>query len=293
MESRKPDVVIYHANCPDGFTAAWTFWTQWGDTIDYIPCRHGQPPPPVEGKRVAIVDFSFKRDILTKMASEATSVVILDHHRSAQMDLDGLVLDNVYITFDMERSGAQIAWDYLNDDNTRPWFVEYVADRDLWRHQLPDTKEISQALFFDGYFTDFTKLESLVGADMSPFAVRGSVLLEVKQRDCEHYARAAKPAVFTVDGKEYRVGLVCCPRMYRSDVGNLVAQDYDFAALYWYNFASKEWWISFRASAESKCNLAEITSKLPNGGGHPKAAGFTIYSAKGENLETYYRAEDV
>ena len=283
------DIIIYHGNCPDGFSGAWAFWTKLKDQCQYLPYRYGQEPPDVTGKRVAIVDFSFRRDVLIGMASQADYLVVLDHHKTAERDLDSLTLPNGEIIFDMERSGAQIAWDYLYNTD-RPWFLDYVADRDLWRHVLPNTREISEALFFDGYYQDFAKLQSLVNADKDQFAERGAVLLEFKNKQCQYYAQSATPTILTVGDNQYRVNLAGCPRAYRSDVGNIICstQDCDFAGVYWYDFRSQEWWVSFRASSSSTHDLSEITSHLPNGGGHPKAAGFTIYRANGENLHTYF-----
>lgn len=300
------DTVIYHGGCPDGFTAAWAVKTAYPNSnIEYIPYRYGQDPPDVTGKVVVIVDFSFKRETLMQMALEAKYLVILDHHKSAKDDLEGLQLENSEIVFDMDRSGAQIAWDYFHLQDSRPWFVDYVADRDLWRHELPNTREISQTLVFDGYFwattagarpfNDFTKLDSLMECPpdetKDQMAKRGATLLEAKNRECEMYSIAAKPAALTVNNKKYKVGLAGCPRAYRSDVGHLITKtlDCDFAAVYWYDFHSDEWWISCRGKDDSDIDLSEITSQLSNGGGHPKAAGFTIYGEKGENLRTYFK----
>ena len=300
------DIVFYHGNCPDGFTGAWAFWEKWGDSIVYLPYRYGQDPPDVTGKRVAIVDFSFRRDVLIAMATQAKYLVVLDHHKTAEHDLEGLTLSNGEIIFDMERSGAQIAWDYLNLPNVgRPWFVDYVADRDLWRHVLPMTREVSETLFFDGYYQDFNKLHSLfrdgksiddgkntdiVEEDRDRIADRGTVLLEYKDKECERYAAESKPTILQITDKHYRVNLAGCPRAYRSEVGHIICstQDCDFAGVYWYDVDSKEWWLSFRAAKDSSVDLSEVTSYLPNGGGHPKAAGFTIYGRKGENLDTYF-----
>ncbi len=292
--NQKFDTVIYHANCPDGFTAAWAFWRIFRDDAVYLPYRYGQAPPDLAGKRVAIVDFSFRRETLLEMVKQTKYLVVLDHHKSAERELADLDLgEKGNIIFDMERSGAQIAWDYLFPDQRRPWLVDYVADRDLWRNELPHTKEISQVLFFDGYFENFTKLSKLCDLQCpdQKMVERGSVLIEYKTKECEAYARMAKPTILRIAGISYRVNLAGCPRVYRSEVGNLITkQDCDFAAVYWYDFYSKEWWVSFRASEECQYDLSEITSHLPTGGGHPKAAGCTIYENSGENLHTYFTA---
>ena len=67
----KPDIMIYHANCADGFGAAWAAWMRWGDEVEYFPCAYGQEPPDVSGKHVMIGAFSFKRDVLHSLSLRA------------------------------------------------------------------------------------------------------------------------------------------------------------------------------------------------------------------------------
>jgi hypothetical protein len=86
------DLVLYHANCLDGFTAAWCAWLSFGDSAEYRPVQYGpgQDLPDVTGRDVLIVDFSYPRDVLLEMASNAKSVTLLDHHASAQRDLQSI-----------------------------------------------------------------------------------------------------------------------------------------------------------------------------------------------------------
>ena len=75
-----PDIVLYHAECSDGFGAAWAIWKQYPNAI-FMPVKHGIPPPPdLKDHRVVIVDFSYTRPILETMASETKELLILDHH---------------------------------------------------------------------------------------------------------------------------------------------------------------------------------------------------------------------
>ena len=56
--SEPPTVVLYHAECADGFGAAWAIWNRF-PTARFIPVKHGNPPPPgLQGQRIVIVDFS-------------------------------------------------------------------------------------------------------------------------------------------------------------------------------------------------------------------------------------------
>ena len=60
---RDVDLVIYHKNCTDGFGSAYAAWRLLGNRAEYIACAHGETPPDVRGKKVAICDFSFKNAV--------------------------------------------------------------------------------------------------------------------------------------------------------------------------------------------------------------------------------------
>lgn len=159
-------LVLYHGNCVDGFTAAWAAWTVHKDDAEYVPVQYGEPPPGWDdrhlnygGRRVFIIDFSYPRNVLVEMHRLASELVVLDHHKTAEADLEGLD----FCTFDMERSGAGMAWDYFQGrwdsdypGKKRPWLINYVEDRDLWRWKLPDSRDVNayihvQERFFDRF----------------------------------------------------------------------------------------------------------------------------------------------
>src|SRR5690554_7514457 len=87
-------VVIYHGGrCLDGFGsayAAWCHFQQAGISADYVAANHGEAPPDCRNREVYILDFSYKRPVLSELCQSARRVVILDHHISAQQDLPGL-----------------------------------------------------------------------------------------------------------------------------------------------------------------------------------------------------------
>ena len=84
-----PDICIYHDPCDDGFGSAWAVWRKWGEAVDFRPTNYGLPVPDeaIDGQHVLISDFSFKPDVLEALAARAASIVILDHHKTAESDL--------------------------------------------------------------------------------------------------------------------------------------------------------------------------------------------------------------
>lgn len=137
-------IVIYHGGCPDGFTAAWAFRALRPEAnAEFYPGRFGEEPPDVRGKHVYVCDFSYPRDVMVRMHAAAASLLVIDHHKSAQAELAGLP----FCVLDMERSGAGLTWDHLGGDRPRPWLVDVVEDRDLWRFRLGDrTRQVSAYL---------------------------------------------------------------------------------------------------------------------------------------------------
>ena len=150
--SSKP-LVIYHYPCLDGFTAAWAVWKAHPDW-EFYPAKHGDAPPDVTGRDVYIVDFSYKRPILLVMADWANSITILDHHKTAQEDLKDLAEETrtrIEVLFNMDKSGARLAWEYFHPGADVPELVKYVEDRDLWRFKYIDTSAVNAFLFSQEY----------------------------------------------------------------------------------------------------------------------------------------------
>ena len=140
-------ICIYHGNCADGFTAAWVVYNFFAGEVDLYAGAYQKDPPDVAGRDVIMVDFSYKRPVIEAMSTKANSILILDHHKSAEQDLADIDLPNVGVVFDMERSGARIAHDYCFPNDEPPTLLLHIEDRDLWRFKLPGTREIQAALF--------------------------------------------------------------------------------------------------------------------------------------------------
>ena len=158
-----PDICIYHANCDDGFAAAYAVWKRFGDAVKYVPRQYGDDAPDVSDKDVLIVDFSFKAPIMEDLSRRARRVIVLDHHKTAEAELAGFtqlqcvggpfekrhadrLVSGVGVCFNMEKSGCRLAWEYCFGSAPMPEWFEAVEDRDLWRFQLRATKEICIAI---------------------------------------------------------------------------------------------------------------------------------------------------
>lgn len=134
--------VWYHARCADGFGAAYALWRKLGDTVVYVPVNYGDAVPEFEaGDAVWIVDFSFPRESLLRVAAGVDELTVIDHHETAEKELRGLP----FAHFDFSRSGAVATWEHVHNTPT-PRLLLYVQDRDLWRWKLPHSKAINMAI---------------------------------------------------------------------------------------------------------------------------------------------------
>ena len=142
------DFVIYHDPCADGTGAACIAWKYLSTkfpkrTVTYCPRAYNkQKQPDVSGKNVLLCDITFDKAIMKNMMARANKLLILDHHKTAEIDL--LDIPNNNKIFDMNRSGAMLAWDFFHPGVKPPLLVEYIQDRDNWTKKLPYINEYSQ-----------------------------------------------------------------------------------------------------------------------------------------------------
>lgn len=261
-------LVIYHGNCADGFSAAWCFWKKYGNGADFHAGVYQTPPPNCAGRDVYLVDFSYKRAVVSEMINAATSVTLIDHHKTAIDDLDGLPGLRQYI--DLDRSGATLAWDFLFPGEPRPLLLGHVEDRDLWRFKLRGTREI-QAFVFSHEYT-FEQWDRMMEADESTLlqmTVAGAAIERKHHKDIAELVKVCRREM-AIGG--YLVPVASLPYTLTSDAGHLMAQGLPFAACYWDTSNARVF--SLR-STDDGIDVSEI-AKTFGGGGHKHAAGFSV-----------------
>lgn len=286
---------IYHANCVDGFTAAWAVYraTYGAAETRFIPASYGDAPPPVinyAGTHVVIVDFSYPRDILEDMAQRALSVVVLDHHKTAAQNLKGLTppaenweshceewADNagtghttLRAAFDMGRSGAQMAWDFFHDAS-RPPLVDYVADRDLWTWKLPHSRAVSAYLStWEMDFERWDQIDAAIdGSDFANVVNEGETIGRKMRKDIATQIAASR-RYMTIGG--HRVEVANLPPFWASDgAGSMAAEDpgMPFAASYYDGPKGRAFSLRSRGDFD-----VSVIAEGYSGGGHKAAAGF-------------------
>lgn len=284
-------VIGYHGKCPDGVTAAWAVLEKYPDA-ECIPLFHNKPAPLDKFKDaiVFIVDFAYPRAIIEQIYKDAESLTVYDHHTTAKDDLEGLS----YCVFDPKRCGAQIVWDEIHS-KPYPWFVDYVAERDLWSFKLPNSKLISKGMYVSGVFEDMDELSILYAQvtsdeELDEYLISFKNLGEkaVKEEAVLINAAVANaiPATYTNrNGAVYRAMVTTCDRYnLRSEIGSMLYKEpsCDISVIYQKDPNSDNVWVSLRAG-DPAMDVGAIAAEIPvpegikPGGGSKQAAGAIIY----------------
>ena len=287
---------LFHGNCRDGLTAAWVAAKILPASPEniFIPVNYGQPPPPMpDAGNVLILDFSYSRQVMKEIAASCQCLVCLDHHRTAQKELDGLQAelnqDRDRIHFDMEKSGAMLAWNYFHDSEALP-IVKYAQDWDLWQFKLPFSKALSAysktvPLQMEEWNRFALDMED--PALLRSMALAGDAclrLIDVQIQSLLPYARMARfiPSIPAwqwngTDQSHYRDAVAAA--VLPMPVGSLISDtgaallakfpDVQVGATYCDTPDGRLW--SLRSRQDYDCS---VIAKAFGGGGHAQACGF-------------------
>ena len=272
MRGRKPLLLIYHAQCLDGFAClVIASGCRAADEIQAWPARYGEDPPDVKGRDVLICDFSWPRDVLVRMHGEAKSLRVLDHHESAEKALGGLD----WCTFDMERSGAALTWEHFHPGVEPPEWVRLIEDGDLWRFRHGNLTRAWQARFLSlGWRVHAWRSE--LERDRESITDRGYACLDLIDAEVKALGLLAREVRWPLArrGPAQPVVVANSGPLHRSFVLKEALDrfpDAVVAVAYWQDEKGR-WEHSIRSRKDGP-NVAEIAEQL-GGGGHRHAAGW-------------------
>jgi oligoribonuclease NrnB/cAMP/cGMP phosphodiesterase (DHH superfamily) len=266
-------IIISHSNCNDGLAAVWAAKRKYPEAEIHFR-QYGDPVGDIEyeGRDVIMVDFSFDREVLIEMNEKAKSLLVLDHHKTAQERLEGLP----FAIFDMERSGAGLAYDHLLGDGTAPpvdgrshrhWLVDYVEDRDLWRFDLAHSKAINAGIA--SYPRNLESWEEMSKRNPQDLRAEGYTLLRSEDGAVKALARFG--AEREIEGHKV---LVVNSSSLQSRIGEELAQGRPFGVVYFLT-GDGDVVVSLRSRGETGIDVSKIAKKF-GGGGHARAAGFKL-----------------
>lgn len=291
-------IIVYHqtkpgVDCPDGICAAWVVSQKFPDfelvgdvylnNEDYQKENYQLPFDPT-GQDVVIVDFSYPKAILGRIADRANKLYVLDHHKTRMGDIESLS-DRIRGGYDADECGATFAWKYFMGDRGMPWFLPHVRDRDIgtngyYEGEIPHSEAINTAIS--------ARRKGLIGAEAFP--VFDQLLKETPQDlineglpAIEERNRLVEEALNQYNGAMLQVGeylvpyyQIANPKAHRhySVIGSAAARKHTeapFIAI----VTDDPTAISLRASKASSVDVGEIAKSL-GGGGHARAAGYKL-----------------
>jgi len=294
----KPDICLFHSPCDDGFASAWIVHSKWPDCV-FAPTNYGLPFPEVDivDRNLLITDFSYKPDLLADLLKRgAASIVILDHHKTAEADLQAITattwcgqqivaadMDRIFkdfrklgrppmiAHFDMEHSGAALTWEFCYPDRPLPIMVQFIEDRDLWRFSMKETRAFS--LYLKSFPYDFSTWDAISQAiEADANMVMGSALAIERFYD-QKIAEMLPTATLKSIGKWSGVPVAHAPYAFASDLANALLKAYPmapFAAVVVDAYGGRTY--SLR-SEDSREDVSEVAKSF-GGGGHRNSAGF-------------------
>lgn len=291
-------VCLYHKNCMDGFGAAYAVWKA-DPSYQFVPMNYGDQLPDLTNcKELVMVDFSLPLNE-TKELMNKIKVIVIDHHETAQKNLESLIQDTDLLAkhdsdifFNMNMSGAIMAWQYFHakidqsgivyktyDPVEPPLLLKYIEDRDLWKHSIPYTEEINSYLFsfVDFETTTFKEFDNLLvklQSNLKSFVTAGHAISVFKDKMVNFICQKHHITDFLCpDGRVFSVPIVnSC--VFQSEVGNRLCQNYPFSIIWFYDHEKNSKIYSLRSSSDGE-HVGNICGQF-NGGGHKHAAGFSV-----------------
>jgi oligoribonuclease NrnB/cAMP/cGMP phosphodiesterase (DHH superfamily) len=166
------NIILYHGNCPDGYTSAIIWGMRYSDfkLKGVYPGKHLLDTLTKIDKKynIKLLDLAIDDDIYNELKKFA-SYLVIDHHVSTLklkfiaenntgVEPNDIIIpdkiknesgefDSVNIIFDIKECGASLTWKYCYPNLPIAPIVQYVKDRDIWTFTADNSKEVNLALY--------------------------------------------------------------------------------------------------------------------------------------------------
>ena len=274
---KAPVVVFYHQECSDGFGAALSAWLKYADKtpITLTPLSYGDTLPALPtGSDVYILDFSLPVEVFFELRKNNLRVSMIDHHQTAQEKYGQFFSGDRDIIFDMNHSGAALAWKHFHPGTDIPALIRYIEDKDLWLWKLPGSLEINSALA--SYPMDFSlwnrfliELENKPPEETDLYK-EGSAILRYQGRLLDQAIKNTGTLGKFDEGEE---GFFVNSPILNSEIGGRAKTLNNMVGIW---SVKPDGRVSYSLrSSDSGPDVARIAQRF-GGGGHKRAAGFIV-----------------
>lgn len=281
------DYVIYHKNCDDGFGSAFAVWkyltectkTDINSVIFFgAAYSHAFPPSDLYNRNVLICDFSYKYPVTMAIMKQVKSLLIIDHHKTAQKELEKVPDTNKI--FDMSHSGAALTWMYCfaNTEIKVPLLIRYIEDWDIWKKELEHIDAFNS--WFNTVPKEFEEYNKYLDGELLEQQIRHKGIYYDELNDyyigngCKYSA-----IKFCEINKKFYFVAYSNSSVLRSQIGNQIFREYrhaDFSAIY--SICDYDNTTSFSLRSENfRQDVTEI-AKFFGGGGHRNSSACSLGS---------------
>jgi oligoribonuclease NrnB/cAMP/cGMP phosphodiesterase (DHH superfamily) len=236
------------------------------------------------GEIIYLLDFTYPAPVLESWADAGADVRVIDHHKSAMNDLAGLS-SRIFKEFDMDRSGAMMAWQYFHPKLPVPELIRYVQDRDVWTKQLPFCDRVSLGLSeimhgrdVEGALEECDRLMNIVDP-LGEIMVAGEVAeAEIAEAIAQAVAGQTTRIITGIVVPFFRCDTARQRQAY-SDIGHALLESNPAAP-----FACVEIGAGWALRSRDDRMDASLRAKMVGGGGHRNASG-----CEGDNMLVRWR----
>jgi oligoribonuclease NrnB/cAMP/cGMP phosphodiesterase (DHH superfamily) len=212
------------------------------------------------------------------MAQNVTSVTILDHHKTAQADLENWEdrPGKIIVHFDMNRCGSRIAYDHFDGESLHisRTLINYIQDRDLWNWTLTNSKQVSAwiSTFGEGLDSFAALLDEYEHLGLEGVIIAGDAVIGYQKQVVDKHLKSVE--VYNLLG--HKVAVVNATTMI-SEVCHEALNKYPEAdfALSWQDLVKEKKRVFSLRGRKGGVDVSEVAKKL-GGGGHASAAGFSV-----------------
>lgn len=292
-------LVIYHADCTDGFGAAFAAWLRLGDAAEYLPIQYNKDTSPdmmaekCRDREVYILDFSFERKVMEHIFQTAKGVLWLDHHKTAfemwcgdfvkgatftEKSYQGLH----YVLLNDNKSGAFLAWEYFHPSTEVPALIRHIDDRDRWQFKLEGSRELHAALqsykpwsfeqWRDNFWSPYTGDPAYFEEELKRLLSDGAAILRAQEQNIASMLKQARKCRIT-GSAGYVDGLALNAPIHQSEIGHELANQSGTYGLVWYMGADARVKCSLRSNGDYDVSAIARTF---SGGGHRNASGMEV-----------------
>lgn len=273
--SHQPIICFYHKKCIDGTAAASVVLRRYPEAqtfplgFDTVEEDLAKAMPEITPESLIIyVDNAMRLEQIALLGNE---ILVIDHHISERSRVEEIARDNSRVTyiFNLDESGATLAWKHFFPDEAVPTLLSYVRDIDIWQNEfLPESQWAH--LFLSQYQDQPEAFMELVFGDLDKYLEIGQILAGQIEREI---AKSLKLQPVKLRIKNWEVPAYNVTN-HQSKAGNTLSE-INGSTVILYTISGEMVRCSLRSIEGQSPTALEVATAL-DGGGHTHASGAGI-----------------